>query len=588
MNVSRATTIFTGLALLLSTARCSQPSDAAPATPARPNIVLILLDDADVRDFAAYDPENAIAMPHIEAFAESNEVFDQFYANSPVCSPTRAAILTGQFPSRYGIDGIIRRSAPQGIPERAPMLAEALRARGYSTAHIGKWHLGTQRPEYLPSAKGFEHTLTTGTWRGYRNTEVFVDGLLDKQEPAGHLTERITDEAIAYLRAHQNERFFLNLWYFAPHVPLQPPAEWAKRHPATAAGRYAALLGYVDEQIGRVLSTLDALDLTSRTAILIASDNGGGFASHQARGTNLRGFKKELYEGGIRSPLLVHWPDRSAQSGRNPSVTATHDLMPTILDLLGEAPGEGPAPSLDGESFAQSLGGADRPRTRPLFWQFKPPNGALPHADGAAGYLENFAVRDGRWKLVLEGKTFSLFDLVADPTEQVDQRKTHPEIAARLLREYAQWRLDTSRLPISLTSLAEPVRTSEDSVRFDGAGAARADVAEPFDREIGDFSCRFRLQLERSGASQKLLGRGTAWELGLDDEQHLELKTTDDSGKTQSWSSELALQPERPYTVALAFASLQSGPLARVFVDGEVALVARALGQLRHHLVSAI
>ena len=514
-------------------------------------------------------------MPHIEAFAEANEVFDQFYASSPVCSPTRAAILTGQFPARYGIDGIIRRTSPQGIPARAPMLARALRERGYTTAHIGKWHLGTQRPEYLPDAKGFEHTLTTGVWRGYHATPVFLAGVPQPNVPARHLTKRITDEAVAYLRAHRNERFFLNLWYFTPHVPLQPPEEWAKRHPATTAGRYAAMLGHVDEQIGRVLSTIEELGLSPRTAILISSDNGGAYASHQARGAKLRGFKKDLYEGGIRSPLLVHWPNRSTPGTRNPSVTATHDLLPTILDLLGDAPGAAPTPEFDGESFAASLGGADRKRTRPLFWQFKPPNGELPHAEGARGHLEHFAVREGPWKLVLQGKQFSLFDVVADPAETVDQRAAQPEVTARLLRAYRRWRRETTRLPIALTSLGESVATGDDSARFDGQGAARLDVAEPFDRELRDFSCRFRVELARTDASQKLLGRGAAWELALDPKQHLVLRTTDDAGRAESWSSELALQPGRRYGVALAFTQIKSGPLARVFVDGKAALVAR-------------
>lgn len=547
----------------------------ATATAERPNIVLILLDDADVRDFAMYEPESAIAMPTIEALAKTSEIFDQFYASAPVCSPTRAAILTGQVPARYGINGIIRRTTQQGIPARAPMLAQALRERGYATAHLGKWHLGTQRPEYLPKAKGFEHTLTTGTWRGYNRTAVFVNDT-PRENPAGqHLTERITDEAIAYVRAHRNERFFLNLWYFAPHVPLQPPDEWAKLHPPTPAGRYAAMLGYLDQQIGRVLSEIDELGLAPRTAILISSDNGGAQASHNTRGQTLRGYKKDLYEGGIRSPLLIRWPGRSQAGARNPSVTATHDLFPTILELLGDDPGASPLPPFDGESFAASLGGTSFQRAHPLIWQFKLPGGALPQAAEAAKYMSLFAVRDGSWKLVLDDRKLSLFDLAADPREQSNLAAAQPDVTARLLRAYDDWRTTKAQLPVRITATAEPVGVDGNAVQFKGPGAARLDVGAPFDREATDFSCRFGLQLQRTKANQKILGRDSAWQLSVDRKQRLVVQVTGDAGKTESWPSDLTLLPEREYDVAVTFVELGPDLIARVFVDGELAVFGR-------------
>jgi len=460
------------------------------------------------------------------------------------------------------------------------MLAEALRERGYATAHIGKWHLGAQRPEYLPDAKGFETTWTTGTWRGYARTQTFADGVAISPQPAEHLTQRITDQAIAYLRAHRDERFFLNLWYFAPHVPLQPPPDWAQKHPKTTAGRYAALLGYVDQQIGRVLSAIEELELGPHTAVLISSDNGGAQASHRARSESLRGYKKDLYEGGIRSPLLIRWPGRTGQAARNPSVTATHDLFPTILDLLGETPATGPPPPFAGQSFAGALGGGTFRRQEPLIWQFNPTDGSLPAAEGAAGYLEHFAVRDGRWKLVLDGQDLSLFDLEQDPKERRDLREEETEITARLQREYDAWRIAKSRRPTRIDGSTANAIAGEGSLRFDAPGAARLEVAPPFDQETQNFSCRFGLTLERTGAAQRVLGRRPTWGLSLDVEQHLVLTLTTGADPTRSWASARPLTPRRRHDIALTFATLSPGQVARVFLDGEPAIVARTQAPL--------
>ena len=185
-----------------------------------PNIIVVLLDDADVRDFAFHEPEGALALPTIEALAERGTVYEHFYASSPVCSPTRAALLTGQYPLRYGLDAVIRRGSRRALPLRAPMLASWLRDRGYATAHVGKWHLGTGRPELGPATRGFDHTVTTGVWRGYLRTGLRVDGVEQPLAPGQHLTAALTDRAIAFVRANAQRPFFLNVWFFTPHIPL--------------------------------------------------------------------------------------------------------------------------------------------------------------------------------------------------------------------------------------------------------------------------------------------------------------------------------------------------------------------------------
>ncbi|MEE2663609.1 MAG: sulfatase-like hydrolase/transferase [Myxococcota bacterium] len=556
-----------GLACTETETPTSPPSRGEP-----PNIVLILLDDADVRDFAFYEPEGPIALPTIEALARDGVVFDQFYASSPVCSPTRAAILTGQYPARYGLNEIVARESSRGLPSRAPMLAAYLRERGYATAHVGKWHLGSRAAALLPSAKGFAHTVTTGPWRGYQHTTVLVDGVELPADPDRHLSARLTDHALRFVREHRDERFFLNLWYFAPHIPLQPPAEWAAKHPADRVGRYAALMGHLDHQIGRIVSELDALGLRDRTAILLLSDNGGTGPIHNRHSLPLRGAKKAVFEGGIRSPLVLLWPGRTEAGRRNASVTTTMDLFPTVVELLGDDPH---GLDLDGDSFAAALAGRHLERRGPLFWQSRASSVDLVRARSAPGYLSLFAVRDGEWKLVMNGQTLSLFDLSTDPAEATDLAAEQPEITRRLLDEYDAWRLRTSKLPMIAASQSGATRTSRDVYEFSGPGRVVFEADLLHDATDGELSCRLRLRADSSGRVQRILGKGEAWKLVLDETDHLELRFTDQTGATHAWRSTRALAIGKWHDLAVSFSALRSSRLSRVFVEGAVAIQAR-------------
>ena len=554
------------------------PSPSSPGEP--PNIVLILLDDADVRDFAFYEHTTPIALPTIEALARDGVVFDQFYANSPVCSPTRAAILTGQYPARYGLNHVIVRESNRGLPDRAPMLAAYLRARGYATAHVGKWHLGSATADFLPSAKGFAHTVTTGPWRGYERTTVLVDGAEQPADPDRHLTERLTDHALRFVREHRDEPFFLNLWYFTPHIPLQPPADWAAKHPATRAGRYAALMGHVDHQIGRIVNELDVLGLRDRTAILLLSDNGGTGVTHAHRSLTLRGAKNTVFEGGIRSPLILLWPGRTEQARRDASVTTTMDLFPTIVELLG---GDPERHDLDGESFASALAGQRLERPGPLFWQVLASNVDVVQARSAPDYLSLFAVRDGDWKLVMNGHTLSLFDLGNDPAERTDLASEQPERTRRLLDEYDAWRLRIGRLPMTATSQNTAAPRSGDVYDLSGSGRVAFEPDLLHEVADGDLSCRLRLRTADSGRVQRILGKGDAWALVLDETGRVALRVTDQSGATHTWHGSRTLTPGTWHDLAVSFSALRSFRLSRVFVDGAVAIQ----GQHEHPIASS-
>ena len=538
-----------------------------------PNIVLILLDDADVRDFAFHSPDRSIALPAIEELAAGGLVFDHFYANSPVCSPTRASILTGQYPARYGLSSVVRHDSPRGLPERAPVLAEFLRDRGYATAHVGKWHLGTGEP-FQPAARGFQRSVTTGRWRGYFNTPLTIDGTAQPMEPEAHLDARLTDEAIRFVREQGAGPFFLNLWYFTPHIPHQPPQPWRDANSSDASGRYSAQMQHIDHQIGRLMAALDEAGLRERTAVLLLSDNGGSSSVNRSTTAGVTGSKKSVQEGGIRSPLILHWPGRSQPASRTAALAATMDLFPTLVELLGEDPADLP---FDGESLARRLDGAVEPRATPLFWEVRPGHADLPSLMNAPGYLRMFAVRDGPWKLATGMRALELYDLEADPGETVDRLAEQPEVAERLLAAYTAWRTRTAAIPTR-------VAATPDAEGHYPLSAGEPLLVEPdllHDPADGDLSCRFSLRIAPGGeadraAVQRIVGKGDAWSLWLDPTNHLELRRDG----ADALRSEQPLPADGWQDIAVVFADLRNSRLARVFVDGTVAIHSRDKGVL--------
>jgi arylsulfatase A-like enzyme len=534
-----------------------------------------MLDDADYRDFAIYNPDTTVRTPNIETLADQGMVFDNFYANSPVCSPTRAAILSGNYPARYGINTILHRQSHRGLPGEVHTLAEYLGSRGYETAHVGKWHLGEERHNgsylgdrklpYRPRNQGFDHTVTTGSWRGFWATDVYVDNVFEAAN-GKHLDERFTDHALRFLAKHRNDRFFLNLAYFSPHWPLEPPPDWAEQFPNSDAGRFAALLSHSDEQIGRILDELDALGLTDSTAVLLLSDNGGDRRWHNHHVYPLRGFKGDLFEGGIRSPLVVRWPGLVAPGSRNDSVASTMDIYPTIVELLGDSPA---SIGFDGESFASALSGEGWYRSAPLFWQNKN-NGV------AAGYRHDFAVRDGSWKLVKHEDELYLFNIADDPAETNDLRSTQASRVTSMLADFSRWRTGVSRLSAAVASVAGEVSQSGERFAFDGRGHALLGNHPLHDFDDGDFAVRFRMKMGRGGLKQRLIGKTSKWRLGLGADNRLSLQVTGPSGVRRRIFGTTPLRIGKWYDLAVSFhgndyARVDGSRLwVQVFVDGDL------------------
>lgn len=424
----------------------------------RPNLVVVLVDDLGWTDLACQG-SRYFETPHIDALAAEGLRFTQGYAAAAVCSPTRAAILTGRSPARTHVTDWIRArfqrgglgtptenpTATVGGPEQALLcppnpyrlelgevtLAEVLHDAGYATCHIGKWHLGDDA--FYPEHQGFEENHGGCD---FGQPPSYFDPYTNPALPAGiptlpprqkgeFLTDREAEEAVSFIRRHKDSPFFLYYAPYAVHVPIQAKAEVAAHYEAKAKtnqknAKYAALVQSVDDAVGRIVDELGAQGLTERTMLLLTSDNGGLLGPTD--NAPLRSGKGHPYEGGLRVPWIVRWPGVVKPGTVSDCQVTSVDLMPTVLDAVGQEPPPGVV--LDGVSLLPQLKG-EEPVARALFWHF-------PHYRGDITPFS--AVRDGDWKLILryEGPALELFDLRQDPGEQHDVATAHPDRVASL------------------------------------------------------------------------------------------------------------------------------------------------------------
>jgi len=453
--------------LILGMAKAVFPREATGAD--RPNIVLIVADDLGWSDLSCYGSD-LHETPRIDALASQGVRFTEAYAASPVCTPTRASILTGRHPARLKmtiwreaagsrgnrrlLEPVVRDSLP--LSERT--LAEILKDHGYYTAHIGKWHLG--RAESYPQAHGFDINVGGTLWgapqsffypfRGdqyYRDWRYVPD--LEPSKEGDYLTDRLTDRAIEIMRRVHDRPFFLNLWYHAVHPPIEGKPELVKKyakkledgaHRRHRNPAYAAMVETLDANVGRVLDAIDELEIAENTIVIFFSDNGGFINNSRLQpglavtsNLPLRSGKGSLYEGGIRVPLIVRLPQTST-GGRTCTVPVTScDLLPTFLALTGLGV-EGTSLTLDGQDISTLFRDPQsRIPPRQLFFHY-------PHYYPTTTPVS--AVRDGRWKLLeyFETATVELYDLESDPGESTDVAGKFPAETRRLRESLAAWR----------------------------------------------------------------------------------------------------------------------------------------------------
>jgi len=398
----------------------------------RPNVLVILVDDLGYGDLSSYGATD-LRSPHIDKLMSTGMRFDRFYANCPVCSPTRASLLTGRYPDLVGVPGVIRTHIQNNwgyLCERAVLLPKMLKRAGYHTACVGKWHLGLASPN-KPNERGFDrfHGFLGDMMddyyhhRRHGNNYMRLDG--EEIDPKGHATDLFTDWAIDYLRERSAKRqpFFLYLAYNAPHTPIQPPAEWIERVKKREKGisdrraRLVALIEHLDAGIGKVIGALKETGVRDNTLVIFTSDNGGQLSVGANNGP-LRAGKQDMYEGGIREPMCAVWPGKIRPGSRSDRVALTMDLFPTVCEAAGVVIEH----EIDGRSILATLLGKSQPaEDRFLFWVRR-------EGGGRYGGRAYYAARYGDFKLVQNSpfEPMELYNLKDDPKEETPLGRSHP------------------------------------------------------------------------------------------------------------------------------------------------------------------
>ncbi len=434
----RMAKLFGILCLSVAVISCAAPTLLGGPTPGRkPNIVFLVADDMGYGDLGVQG-DKEVRTPHIDALAASGVRFTQYYANHPVCAPSRAALLTGVYQQRMGFEFNPGGAGPNfGLPVDTPTMAERLKGQGYATALFGKWHQG-YKPEHHPNARGFDefygflggtHPYTADGITQYNATDAAdarTNRLLRQSTPAelpGHLTEALGAEATRFIRAHKNDPFFLMLSFNAPHVPMQTTRAYYQRfaHIADEKRRiHLAMVEALDDQVGAVLQTLKTEGLERDTLVVFISDNGGPV--HQTTSSNypLSGGKDSFLEGGIRVPAAVRWPGTIAAGGVLDMMSSGFDMTATALTLAGAMPAQG----LDGVNLMPWVTGKTSATIHDaLYWR-----------QGKRG-----AMRQGDWKLIKDAEQWRLFDLRTDQAEQIDLAASQSQKLEQLRTLWNQW-----------------------------------------------------------------------------------------------------------------------------------------------------
>lgn len=411
----------------------------AYAEPQRPNMLIILTDDQGYADVSMYGRTD-VQTPNIDRLAQEGIRFTNMRANATVCSPSRAALLTGMYPDRVGVPGVIRTNPADSwgcFRPQAPTLPEALRQAGYQTACIGKWHLGLTAPN-LPNNRGFNffHGFLGDMMDSYtthlRQGNNYMRENSATITPVGHATELFTQWACAYLRraVTQDKPFFLYLAYNAPHFPIEPPdaflARVRARNTITDEKRLrnVALVEHLDANIGILLQTLDALNIVTNTWVVFASDNGGSLPHGQCNAP-WRDGKQSHYEGGLRVPFAMRYPARISPGQVSTYAGLCFDLYPTALELAGA-----PLPSdIDATSLVPLFSGAEHATPqRPFYFTRR--------EGGHYGGKDYHAWIDGDWKLLQNNATspFELYNLATDPYETNNLAHHEPKRVSNMLK----------------------------------------------------------------------------------------------------------------------------------------------------------
>jgi len=443
-----------------ASAASPRPEAAAPASPRpdRPNVILAMTDDQGWGD-TGYNGHPVLKTPTLDAIARSGLRFNRFYSGAPVCSPTRGSALTGRHPYRYGIFfANVGHMRPQEIT-----LAEALKTQGYTTGHFGKWHLGTLTKTERDSNRGgprgaahysppwengfdvcFSTEAKVPTWNPMRDPKTGRPyGTAYWTGPGQKATENlegddsriIMDRAIPFIRkaVAEGRPFLAVIWFHTPHEPVVAGEPYLERYAHVADPKrrhYYGCLTAMDEQLGRLRAELRRLGVAENTMLWFCADNGPEHKKGPGSTGGLRGRKRDLFEGGIRVPGLLEWPARIRRPRTTDVPCSTSDYFPTVLSALGFRMKGQPEP-IDGVDLVPLIDGRMTRRPRPIAFE-------------SGGQI---ALIDDRWKIISrnKGKTWMLFDLVADPAETTDLASKHPDRVRRMVETVEAWRASCRR-----------------------------------------------------------------------------------------------------------------------------------------------
>jgi len=436
--------------LLLLFTMCEVAQAAEPSI-AKPNVIVILTDDQGAVDAGCYGAAD-LETPHIDQLAARAIKFTQFYAAAPVCSPSRAGLITGRYPIRAGVPGnVSSTSGVAGMPTREVTMAETFKAAGYATAHIGKWHLGYST-ETMPLAQGFE--LSFGHmggcidnfshffyWDGPNRHDLNKNGQ-EIHRPGRYFPDLMVEEASQFMEVQRDRPFFVYFAMNGPHYPYQGDPRWLERFNALPYPRnlYAAFLASIDERIGSLLKRVEELGLREKTIVIFQSDHGHSMEerAHLGGGSAgpYRGAKFSLFEGGIRVPALISWPGQLPQGEVRSQIAHACDWLPTLAALTGVPLVE---PDIDGKNLLPVLRSATAETPHQIVhWQLGNKSG-------------QWAIREGDWKLIgnaqdstgikltVDDQKLFLVNLAEDVTERVNRANGNKEIVQKLFEAHESW-----------------------------------------------------------------------------------------------------------------------------------------------------
>jgi len=424
----------------------------APAAAAerKPNIIVLLADDLGYGDLGVQGGRD-VATPHIDRLAAGGVRMTDFYSNHPSCAPARAALLSGRYQHRFGFENnpgqAQHSSSAVGLPrDHGGTLPERLKAQGYATAAVGKWHIGFT-PENLPTARGFDRFYgflggaMAYTADAVSGSKEMIQGEAPAPMPA-HTTEAFADESVAFIKANRDRPFFLYMSFNAVHAPLQTTGPYLARVSGEADPRrraYLGMLAAMDDAVGRIVATVDEAGLARDTLIVFTSDNGGPTWQTTSRNGPLNGVKGTVLEGGVRVPTILRWTGRLPAGRISEAVGTGVDITATVL-AAARSPR---TPDLDGVDLAPVLAGVAQPAERALYWRLGPQG----------------AIRSGSWKALRAEDRWWLFDLSKDIGERSDLAAARPEVLTRLKTDWERW---SAALPppawgsLNRTGRAEP------------------------------------------------------------------------------------------------------------------------------------